>query len=236
MRTRDASDGTVRPALWWHRLDDGRLQCGLCPRGCRLHDGQRGLCFVRARRGDAMVLTTCLPPMAAVRASASTRSRRSRRADPPRLARHRALTASMRRAPARAAARRWRGVSALRPSASAGVGFPCRWPSEGRVQPAPVLAATPLATQAALDGLRAMRDPAPGRAPEPHGGQARQERRHRCGCGARGGVEARRPPVRLTWRRPSWQRPSWQQPSWRQPSWQRASGPASQQPSSPPPP
>jgi pyruvate formate lyase activating enzyme len=45
-------------ARWWHRLDDGRIQCDLCPRDCRLHDGQRGLCFVRARAGDRMVLTT----------------------------------------------------------------------------------------------------------------------------------------------------------------------------------
>jgi pyruvate formate lyase activating enzyme len=48
----------VHPASWWHRLDDGRLQCDLCPRDCRLHEGQRGLCFVRARQGDEMVLTT----------------------------------------------------------------------------------------------------------------------------------------------------------------------------------
>ncbi len=46
------------PARYWHRLDDGRLQCDLCPRLCRLNDGQRGLCFVRAREGDRMVLTT----------------------------------------------------------------------------------------------------------------------------------------------------------------------------------
>ena len=46
------------PARWWHRLDDGRIQCDLCPRDCRLHEGQRGLCFVRRREGDAMVLTT----------------------------------------------------------------------------------------------------------------------------------------------------------------------------------
>jgi pyruvate formate lyase activating enzyme len=46
------------PARWWHRLDDGRIQCDLCPRDCRLHEGQRGLCFVRQRIGDAMVLTT----------------------------------------------------------------------------------------------------------------------------------------------------------------------------------
>jgi pyruvate formate lyase activating enzyme len=34
------------------------VQCDLCPRDCRLHEGQRGACFVRARVGDAMVLTT----------------------------------------------------------------------------------------------------------------------------------------------------------------------------------
>ncbi len=45
-------------ARWWHRLEDGRIQCDLCPRDCRLHEGQRGLCFVRQRLGDAMVLTT----------------------------------------------------------------------------------------------------------------------------------------------------------------------------------
>lgn len=58
MTTRDADTFEATPARWWHRLDDGRLQCDLCPRDCRLHDGQRGLCFVRARQGDAMVLTT----------------------------------------------------------------------------------------------------------------------------------------------------------------------------------
>ena len=46
------------PARWWHRLDDGRIQCDLCPRDCKLHAGQRGACFVRQREGDAMVLTT----------------------------------------------------------------------------------------------------------------------------------------------------------------------------------
>jgi pyruvate formate lyase activating enzyme len=46
------------PTRWWHRLDDGRIQCDICPRACRLHEGQRGLCFVRAREADAIVLTT----------------------------------------------------------------------------------------------------------------------------------------------------------------------------------
>lgn len=43
---------------FWHRLDDGRVQCDVCPRECKLHEGQRGLCFVRARLDDAIVLTT----------------------------------------------------------------------------------------------------------------------------------------------------------------------------------
>lgn len=43
---------------YWHRLDDGRVQCDVCPRECKLGEGQRGLCFVRARQDDQVVLTT----------------------------------------------------------------------------------------------------------------------------------------------------------------------------------
>ena len=50
-----ASDFSGR---YWHSLDDGRVQCDLCPRYCKLQDGQRGLCFVRARSGDKIFLTT----------------------------------------------------------------------------------------------------------------------------------------------------------------------------------
>jgi pyruvate formate lyase activating enzyme len=46
------------PGRYWHKLEDGRIQCDLCPRYCRLHDGQRGLCYVRARHDDSIVLTT----------------------------------------------------------------------------------------------------------------------------------------------------------------------------------
>ncbi|MBT8086961.1 MAG: AmmeMemoRadiSam system radical SAM enzyme [Gammaproteobacteria bacterium] len=46
------------PGRYWHRQDDGRLQCDLCPRFCKLREGQRGLCFVRARQGERIVLTT----------------------------------------------------------------------------------------------------------------------------------------------------------------------------------
>ncbi|HXV37707.1 MAG TPA: AmmeMemoRadiSam system radical SAM enzyme [Myxococcota bacterium] len=56
-RAADAAGSEV-PGRYWHRLPDGQLQCDLCPRACQLLDGQRGLCFVRARRGDGMVLTT----------------------------------------------------------------------------------------------------------------------------------------------------------------------------------
>jgi pyruvate formate lyase activating enzyme len=47
-----------KPGRYWHRLEDGRIQCDVCPRYCKLHEGQRGLCFVRARQADQIVLTT----------------------------------------------------------------------------------------------------------------------------------------------------------------------------------
>lgn len=46
------------PTKYWHRLEDGRIQCDLCPRHCRLHEGQRGFCFVRMCQGGQIVLTT----------------------------------------------------------------------------------------------------------------------------------------------------------------------------------
>jgi pyruvate formate lyase activating enzyme len=46
------------PGWWWTMLPDGRIECRLCPRFCKLNDGQRGFCFVRQRLGDGMVLTT----------------------------------------------------------------------------------------------------------------------------------------------------------------------------------
>jgi pyruvate formate lyase activating enzyme len=43
---------------YWHGLADGRLQCDVCPRYCKLRAGQRGLCFVRGRAADEIVLTS----------------------------------------------------------------------------------------------------------------------------------------------------------------------------------
>jgi pyruvate formate lyase activating enzyme len=54
----EMTEGMSHPGRWWRMLADGRLQCDLCPRDCKLHEGQRGLCFVRKREGDRMVLTT----------------------------------------------------------------------------------------------------------------------------------------------------------------------------------
>src|SRR5438552_5560976 len=46
------------PGGWWTTLPDGRIECRLCPRFCKLNEGQRGFCFVRQSVGDRMVLTT----------------------------------------------------------------------------------------------------------------------------------------------------------------------------------
>ena len=45
-------------ARFFHTGEDGRVHCDLCPRGCRLSDGQRGFCFVRMAEGGRLVLTT----------------------------------------------------------------------------------------------------------------------------------------------------------------------------------
>ncbi len=50
--------GSVVPTKYWHTLPDGRVQCDLCPRFCKMHEGQRGMCFVRASEGGKVVLTT----------------------------------------------------------------------------------------------------------------------------------------------------------------------------------
>ena len=49
---------TFFPTQYWHELVDGRIQCDVCPRLCKLHEGQRGLCFVRACQDGEIVLTT----------------------------------------------------------------------------------------------------------------------------------------------------------------------------------
>lgn len=53
-----ASDPNTVSTKYWHALDDGRIQCDVCPRYCKLHEGQRGFCFVRACQQDQIVLTS----------------------------------------------------------------------------------------------------------------------------------------------------------------------------------
>lgn len=48
----------VVPTEYWHGLKDGRIQCDLCPRYCKLRENQSGFCFVRARQNDQIVLTS----------------------------------------------------------------------------------------------------------------------------------------------------------------------------------
>ena len=50
--------GPIVPTEHWSMLADGRVQCEMCPRLCKLKEGARGLCFVRARENDRIVLTT----------------------------------------------------------------------------------------------------------------------------------------------------------------------------------
>lgn len=50
--------GQTVPTHYWHRVADDKVQCDVCPRFCKPHEGQRGLCFVRANHGGEIVLTT----------------------------------------------------------------------------------------------------------------------------------------------------------------------------------
>jgi pyruvate formate lyase activating enzyme len=50
------TSGGRHPARWWHPRNDGTIQCDLCPRECRLHEGQHGACVIRERSGEALFL------------------------------------------------------------------------------------------------------------------------------------------------------------------------------------
>ena len=46
------------PGRFWHKVENDRIVCNLCPRQCTLAEGQRGFCFVRQNIAGQMVLTT----------------------------------------------------------------------------------------------------------------------------------------------------------------------------------
>src|SRR5258708_1740612 len=58
MSITDAQASDIVATRHWTKLPDGRVRCDVCPRECKLHEGQRGLCFVRAAQGGEIVLTT----------------------------------------------------------------------------------------------------------------------------------------------------------------------------------
>jgi pyruvate formate lyase activating enzyme len=42
-------------ARWWHTEPDGRILCTLCPRFCRLAEGQAGFCYIRKNENGKLV-------------------------------------------------------------------------------------------------------------------------------------------------------------------------------------
>ena len=44
----------MKEALWWQKEDDGRILCTLCPRFCRMGEGQAGFCYIRKNIGSKL--------------------------------------------------------------------------------------------------------------------------------------------------------------------------------------
>ncbi len=57
-RQQDEAVATIVDTRYWHAEPDGRIQCDVCPRNCRMHEGQRGLCFVRGVEDGRVKLFT----------------------------------------------------------------------------------------------------------------------------------------------------------------------------------
>ena len=58
MNVNDFNPDYTVPTKYWHGIEKNRVQCDLCPRFCKLKDGQRGLCFIRANQDGKVVLTS----------------------------------------------------------------------------------------------------------------------------------------------------------------------------------
>ena len=58
LERREMIEPGVARGEWWHRLKDRRVQCDLCPRLCKMKEGQRGFCFIRQVRNGGVVLTS----------------------------------------------------------------------------------------------------------------------------------------------------------------------------------
>lgn len=58
MDTTVKRDASVASTRYWEKVPNGRVMCNVCPNHCRLAEGQRGACFVRACLDGEVVLTT----------------------------------------------------------------------------------------------------------------------------------------------------------------------------------
>lgn len=58
MKNIDLNEPSIIPVEHWHQLENGLIQCDLCPRECQLREDQRGFCFVRGRKNNQMWLTS----------------------------------------------------------------------------------------------------------------------------------------------------------------------------------
>ncbi len=44
----------LKEARWWAPVENGKLHCYLCPRHCRIGDGQNGFCYIRKNIGGKL--------------------------------------------------------------------------------------------------------------------------------------------------------------------------------------
>jgi pyruvate formate lyase activating enzyme len=52
------SENRIVKTKYWKKLEDDRIQCTLCPRGCKLKEGQKGFCFIRENIDNEIVMTS----------------------------------------------------------------------------------------------------------------------------------------------------------------------------------
>jgi pyruvate formate lyase activating enzyme len=53
MNTKMNTDGLVI-AKWWEKTDSNKLLCTLCPRYCKIGEGQPGFCYIRQNHGGKL--------------------------------------------------------------------------------------------------------------------------------------------------------------------------------------
>ena len=59
-----AQQQAPKEALFYQKLDNKKVQCNLCPRGCLIPNGKRGFCMVRENRGGVLYALSYAKPVA----------------------------------------------------------------------------------------------------------------------------------------------------------------------------